>query len=77
MATRTDEGWELENGDLIYNPDDEGAIQVRDLDGNSLGLYHVDEPEWVDFARYFNLTAEDFPYCDDCTTYHRTDEHLN
>ncbi len=77
MAKRTSEGFELDNGDLIYEPDVSGDIQVRDVEGDSLGLYRVDEPEWGDLARYFGLAAEDFPDCSDCGARHRRDEHLD
>lgn len=75
MATWTEEGIELDNGDLIYHPESNGEIQVRDIDGDSLGLYSVDDEEWSRFARYFGLVETDFPLCSSCDDRHRQGKH--
>jgi sulfite reductase alpha subunit-like flavoprotein len=77
MGTLTDEGFEYDNGDIAYEPDDEGAIQVRDIDGDSLGIYHMgDDEKWDELAELFGLTVDDFPHCAKCKGTHRVGRHL-
>jgi hypothetical protein len=77
MTKRTTrEGFEYYNGDLVYKPENDGDIQVRDVDGNNLGLYRLgDDKEWSTLAALFGLTESDFPYCDKCDSVHRTGRH--
>jgi len=52
MGKYTSEGFEYDDGTLVSKPED-GEIRVTDLDGNTMNVYRIGEPEFDEWNAKF------------------------